>query len=55
MSVSSSILGNYCPSERGSLTHYNMLTMGQNLMRVDPYFESDDFVSYLPLPGLESR
>jgi len=30
------------------LTHYNMLTMGQNLMRVDPYFESDDFVSYLP-------
>jgi long-chain acyl-CoA synthetase len=30
------------------LTHYNMLTMGRNLMRVDPYFESDDFVSYLP-------
>jgi len=30
------------------LTHYNMLTMGQNLMRVDPYFETDDFVSYLP-------
>jgi long-chain acyl-CoA synthetase len=30
------------------LTHYNMLTMGQNLMRVDPYFEADDFVSYLP-------
>jgi long-chain acyl-CoA synthetase len=30
------------------LTHYNMLTMGQNLMRVDPYFESDNFVSYLP-------
>ncbi len=30
------------------LSHYNMLTMGQNLMRVDPYFESDDFVSYLP-------
>jgi long-chain acyl-CoA synthetase len=30
------------------LTHYNMLIMGQNLMRVDPYFESDDFVSYLP-------
>jgi long-chain acyl-CoA synthetase len=25
-----------------------MLTMGQNLMRVDPYFETDDFVSYLP-------
>ena len=30
------------------LTHTNMLTMGRNLMRVDPYFESDDFVSYLP-------
>jgi len=30
------------------LTHYNMLTMGQSLMRVDPYFETDDFVSYLP-------
>jgi len=30
------------------LTHYNMLTMGLNLMRVDPYSETDDFVSYLP-------
>jgi len=30
------------------LTHYNMLTMGRNLMRVDPCFPSDDFVSYLP-------
>ncbi|MGC8602846.1 MAG: AMP-binding protein [Desulfomonilaceae bacterium] len=30
------------------LTHYNMLTMGQNLMRVDPCLPSDDFVSYLP-------
>ncbi len=30
------------------LSHYNMLTMGKNLMKVDPYFESDDFVSYLP-------
>lgn len=30
------------------LTHYNMLTMGRNLMRVDPYYETDDFVSYLP-------
>jgi len=30
------------------LSHYNMLTMGQNLMRVDPYFGTDDFVSYLP-------
>jgi long-chain acyl-CoA synthetase len=30
------------------LTHTNMLTMGRNLMKVDPYFEADDFVSYLP-------
>jgi long-chain acyl-CoA synthetase len=30
------------------LSHYNMLTMGQNLMRVDPCFPTDDFVSYLP-------
>lgn len=30
------------------LTHYNMLTMGRNLMRVDPCRPSDDFVSYLP-------
>jgi long-chain acyl-CoA synthetase len=30
------------------LTHYNLLTMGQNLMRVDPCFESDDFISFLP-------
>ncbi len=30
------------------LTHYNMLTMGQNLMRVDPCLPTDDFVSYLP-------
>ncbi len=30
------------------LTHYNMLTMGQNLMRVDPCTPADDFVSYLP-------
>jgi long-chain acyl-CoA synthetase len=30
------------------LTHWNMLTMGQNLMAVDPCFDSDDFVSYLP-------
>lgn len=30
------------------LTHYNMLTMGQNLMRVDPCTASDNFVSYLP-------
>jgi long-chain acyl-CoA synthetase len=30
------------------LTHSNMLRMGRNLMRVDPCFESDDFVSFLP-------
>ncbi|MBI5568518.1 MAG: AMP-binding protein [Desulfomonile tiedjei] len=30
------------------LTHYNMLTMGQNLMKVDPCKPTDDFVSYLP-------
>ena len=30
------------------LSHYNMLTMGQNLMAVDPCFETDDYVSYLP-------
>jgi long-chain acyl-CoA synthetase len=30
------------------LTHYNMLTMGLNLMRVDPCYPEDDFVSYLP-------
>ncbi len=30
------------------LTHYNMLTMGRNLMRVDPCTPEDDFVSYLP-------
>jgi long-chain acyl-CoA synthetase len=30
------------------LTHWNMLTMGRNLMTVDPCRPSDDFVSYLP-------
>jgi long-chain acyl-CoA synthetase len=30
------------------LTHYNMLTMGRNLMAVDPCYPTDDFVSYLP-------
>jgi long-chain acyl-CoA synthetase len=30
------------------LSHYNMLTMGKNLMAVDPCFETDDYVSYLP-------
>jgi long-chain acyl-CoA synthetase len=31
------------------LTHTNMLKMGQNLLRVDPYQETDDFVSFLPM------
>jgi long-chain acyl-CoA synthetase len=30
------------------LSHYNLLAMGQNLMRVDPCYEDDDFVSFLP-------
>jgi long-chain acyl-CoA synthetase len=30
------------------LSHYNMLTMGQHLMEVDPCQETDDFVSFLP-------
>lgn len=30
------------------LSHYNMLTMGQNLMKVDPCTPEDDFVSFLP-------
>ncbi len=30
------------------LTHYNMLSMGKNLMAVDPCYDTDDFVSYLP-------
>lgn len=30
------------------LSHWNMLTMGKNLMSVDPCFDTDDFVSYLP-------
>lgn len=30
------------------LSHWNMLTMGKNLMAVDPCFDTDDFVSYLP-------
>ncbi|MCF8104299.1 MAG: AMP-binding protein [Desulfohalobiaceae bacterium] len=30
------------------LTHWNMLTMGRNLMTVDPCTPEDDFVSYLP-------
>jgi len=30
------------------LSHWNMLTMGKNLMAVDPCYDTDDFVSYLP-------
>jgi long-chain acyl-CoA synthetase len=30
------------------LSHYNMLTMGRNLMSVDPCKDTDDYVSYLP-------
>jgi long-chain acyl-CoA synthetase len=30
------------------LSHWNMLTMGQNLMAIDPCYDTDDFVSYLP-------
>jgi long-chain acyl-CoA synthetase len=30
------------------LTHHNMLTMGRHLMEVDPCYETDDFVSFLP-------
>jgi len=30
------------------LSHHNMLTMGRNLMSVDPCYDTDDFVSYLP-------
>ena len=49
MSVFSSTPREPPPCPKGALlTHYNMLTMGHNLMRVDPYVETDDFVSYLP-------
>ena len=30
------------------LTHWNMLSMGKSLMSVDPCYDTDDFVSYLP-------
>ena len=30
------------------LSHYNLLSMGKNLMSVDPCLDTDDFVSYLP-------
>ncbi len=30
------------------LSHYNMLSMGNNLMSVDPCYDTDDYVSFLP-------
>jgi long-chain acyl-CoA synthetase len=30
------------------LSHHNMLTMGRHLMDVDPCYDTDDYVSYLP-------
>lgn len=30
------------------LSHYNMLSMGKNLMAVDPCYPTDNYVSYLP-------
>jgi long-chain acyl-CoA synthetase len=38
---------------KGSLlTHRNMLKMALNLHEVDPKYESDEFVSFLPLPWI---
>jgi long-chain acyl-CoA synthetase len=38
---------------KGSLlTHYNMLQMALNLHAVDPKYEEDEFVSFLPLPWI---
>ncbi|UCF88581.1 MAG: AMP-binding protein [bacterium] len=34
------------------LSHTNMLKMARNLMLVDPKFEEDEFVSFLPLPWI---
>ena len=34
------------------LTHKNMLTMALSLHEVDPKYESDEFVSFLPLPWI---
>jgi long-chain acyl-CoA synthetase len=34
------------------LTHTNMLKMASNLIKVDPKFEDDEFVSFLPLPWI---
>jgi len=30
------------------LSHWNLLSMGKSLMSIDPCYETDDFVSYLP-------
>jgi long-chain acyl-CoA synthetase len=34
------------------LTHTNMLKMAANLIQVDPKYEDDEFVSFLPLPWI---
>ena len=34
------------------LSHSNMLRMAYNLIQVDPKFEDDEFVSFLPLPWI---
>ncbi|MDT8365639.1 MAG: AMP-binding protein [bacterium] len=34
------------------LSHNNMLRMAHNLIQVDPKFEDDEFVSFLPLPWI---
>ncbi len=34
------------------LTHNNLISMGRNLMEVDPMSDEDEFVSFLPLPWI---
>ncbi len=34
------------------LTHDNLISMGRNLMEVDPMSDQDEFVSFLPLPWI---
>jgi len=34
------------------LTHNNLVSMGRNLMEVDPMSDKDEFVSFLPLPWI---
>jgi len=34
------------------LTHTNLLKMASNLIKVDPKFQEDEFVSFLPLPWI---